>query len=61
MSVLFQKHVFLVNNEMFLHRFHIFLLSMTLHFAENIEITIITVMFGDIISLVNILIHLHGL
>jgi len=34
---------------------------MTLHFAENIEITMITVMFGDIISLVNILNHLHSL
>ena len=34
---------------------------MALDFAENIEITMITVMFGDIISLVNILNHLHSL
>jgi len=34
---------------------------MTQDFAENIEITMITVMFGDIISLVNILNHLHSL
>jgi len=46
-----------------LHIFHIIilLLWMASDIAENIEITMITVMFGDIISLVNILNHLHSL